>query len=135
VCKECSGYGVVLGKAKPQTPNIPKQVETPRSAEEPEKIETIVPDFAQIIRKKREQMGLKQEEFAKRINEKESLIHKIETGTFTPSIKLARKIERFLHVKLVQEEVVAARPVGFKKTEASGLTLGDAIKIRKKSKK
>ena len=42
-------------------------------------------DFPGLIRDKREKLGLKQEEFAKYLAVKESVIHKIESGSYVPS--------------------------------------------------
>ncbi|MCP3931924.1 MAG: helix-turn-helix domain-containing protein, partial [Bacteroidetes bacterium] len=41
-------------------------------------------------------MGLKQEQLAKMLSEKESLIQKMETGNFSPPIGMARKIGKIL---------------------------------------
>ena len=129
VCKECSSFGKVIAKVEPPRPPIVKAGPAkPKSV-----IEVVVSDYASIIRNKREAMSLKQRDFAKQINEKESLVHKIETGTFTPPIKLARKIERFLGVKL-DEEVEEEQP-GFKPQQsitATSVTLGDVIKIKQR---
>ena len=42
-------------------------------------LQVIVDDYAEKIKNAREKLGLKQKDFAKKINLKESLIHKIET--------------------------------------------------------
>ena len=54
------------------------------------------------IRNKRDELGLKQEDFAKMLNEKESIIHKLETGEFKPSLKLAKKLEKKFGLKLIE---------------------------------
>ena len=128
VCRECSSYGVEL--KEPQPVGRPTRAfSKPRE----EVVEQVMEGFASVIRNKREQLGLKQEDFAKRISEKESLVHKLETGHITSSIKLARKIEKFLGIRLVEqikgqpdmESVKAAKP-------STGFTLGDIIKVKKK---
>src|SRR3989344_9054884 len=85
VCKECSRFGKVISAVEIETE---KQRKEYRVTTFPDKeiVQVIVPDYSEIIKKKREELGLKQEEFAKKINEKESLIHKIETGQFEPGI-------------------------------------------------
>ena len=39
---------------------------------------------------------------ASNISEKESIIHKIETGSFVPDLVLAKKLENFFSVKLIK---------------------------------
>jgi len=131
VCQPCASFGEVIGKIAEHIPAQPsKPIVKAPNGEEP--MQQVVKDFAPIIKNKREQLGLKQIDFAKKINEKESLVHKIETGTITPSIELARKLEHFLGVKLV--EVVAEDKTATsaaKSGKSDELTLGDAIKLKK----
>ena len=73
---------------------------------------------------------MKQEELAKRLNEKESLMHKIESNSITPSISLARKLEKALGIKIVQVyREDEKRKVNLKD---ESLTIGDLIKIKEK---
>ena len=126
VCKNCAKYGKVIEKKPVRA--IEEKKEYAKKPAEPEKeiIQVIVPDFAQRIKNKRESLGLKQKEFAKKISEKESLIHNLETGSFEPSISLAVKLERFLKIKLI-EEYEEKHQEG-SKTETDGFTIGDLIK-------
>lgn len=125
VCKECSRFGRVLKKVSTQEPM--KKVKT---AEEPEIIEIIADDYSEKIRKAREKRGLKQEEFAKMLSEKESLLQKMETDKYKPSIAMARKMEKILRIKLV-EEVKEEKIVAGKGRE-EGFTIGDVVKLRKR---
>jgi len=127
VCKDCAKYGKVIEK-KPIKEETKKQL-TKTIEPEKEIIQVIVPDFAQRIKKKRESLGLKQKEFAKKISEKESLIHNIETGSFEPSISLAKKLERFLKIKLIEEYEEEHKKGS--KTKTGGFTVGDLIKVKK----
>jgi putative transcription factor len=66
------------------------------------------------------------------LNEKLSVIQKIEVGKIIPDINLARKIENLLKIKLLipaQEEKGSCKTV-----EKPTLTLGDLAKIKYKSK-
>ena len=99
-----------------------------KNAESEEKIEILVENFAQIIKLKRESRGLSQRDFANKINEKESVIHKIETGNYEPVLPLARKLEKFLGVKLVEEYIEDSQK--FKENKEQGFTLGDFINIK-----
>lgn len=131
VCSACAKYGEVLGKLSSPPPRLP----TKKTEQEKEEvIEQVKPEFARLIRQGRERLGLNQEDFAKRLSEKESLVHKLETGTFTPPIPLAKKIERFLGIRLVEEvKPVPLAPASRKESES--LTLGDAINIRQRKPK
>ena len=125
VCHECSKFGKVTGIIEQ------KQAEkVTESASQIEVIEIIVEDYAEKIRKKRESLGLKQEEFAKKISEKESLIQKIESGHIEPSIGLAKKIGSFLKIKLTEEHEETHEKQATTKT--GSFTIGDFIKIKEK---
>ncbi|MDP7457542.1 MAG: helix-turn-helix domain-containing protein, partial [Candidatus Woesearchaeota archaeon] len=66
---------------------------------------------------------------AKKINEKVSLIHHIETGKTEPSIALAKKLERFLNISLVKQDEQI--PVHIEKSSSEAMTIGDMIKVKK----
>ncbi len=70
-------------------------------------------------------MGWKREELAKKINEKLSIIEKLEKGNIRPDDQLVSKLEKALRVKL-RERIEQAQPA--KKEESRPLTLGDLIK-------
>mgnify|MGYP001609896544 CR=1 FL=1 len=97
--------------------------------EKEEKVEVLVEDYADIIKKKRESVGMTQKDFANKLNEKESIIHKLETGAFEPSLALAKKLEKLLGVKLIEE--YTEKSEGMKKKMGEGFTLGDFIKLKK----
>lgn len=59
-------------------------------------------DFAAILRSARESMHLTQEQVGMKINEKSSVIAKLETGKMKPSIPLAKKLEHVLKVHLLE---------------------------------
>lgn len=46
-------------------------------------------------------MGLTQEDLAKQLNERVTVIKKIESGEFNPPMDLARKIEKLLKVRII----------------------------------
>lgn len=87
-------------------------------------------DFPGRIRNARARLGLNQEELGKKINEKKSVVAKLETGDMIPDDKLIRKLERALDISLMEEVGPVMAP---QHHEASrGMTLGDLIKIKKK---
>ncbi|MBD3259520.1 helix-turn-helix domain-containing protein, partial [Candidatus Woesearchaeota archaeon] len=83
-------------------------------------------------------LGMDQKEFARYLAEKESVVSKMEKGNFVPSIQNARKLERKLNVKLI-EEITEEKTVFNKerskvKAEPDHFTLGHFIKVKKKKK-
>lgn len=133
VCEQCGRFGEVIERpAHPiKKPVVPK----PRYAPERRKeiIQMVTEDYAQKIRQARERTGLTQEQFAGRLNEKESIIQKMESGQFTPSIKLARKLEKLLKIQLIEEYSEGGEvPIATEKTKDEGFTLGDFVKDRRK---
>ena len=133
VCKQCSAYGEVISRVKVSKPIFKvKKAENVASGEEEETIESVVEDYAKLVREKREALGLTQEELARKLNEKESIIHKIETGCYTPTIALAKKLERFLGIKLVTEEKITKPKLATKPRDDEHLTLADAIRLKKR---
>ncbi len=131
VCKTCSSYGkvkeIIHTKIKER-----KSTKQDRIIEEPktEIIQLITNNYSQLIKNAREKKKLKQKEVARLLNEKESVIHKIESGSFRPSIKLAEKFERFFRINLIEEhEEIHTQKKDT--TTSEGFTLGDMMKKRK----
>lgn len=139
VCGSCSKFGKVIRRLPPEKTarDIKKEqkkqepgASAPPILSEKEVVEIVVKECGAIIRAKREKMGLKQKEFAKMVNEKESLIQNIETGRFIPSLGLAKKLEKFLKVRLIEEYEDSGYSTQKQKDE--GLTLGDLVEIKKR---
>ncbi len=128
VCKSCSNYGEVISKV---TKAKEKKEDKSEVREEPErsKVITVIKDgYPEMIKSERESRGLKQEEMAHKIGEKESVIHHLETGRMEPSIDLARKVEKFLDIELVDEyEEKLERE---QKSTSKSMTIGDMVQIQ-----
>jgi putative transcription factor len=147
VCTECSKHGKVAWEepAKPAAP-IPRQTVTGqilptqgpiqiRKRVVTARVDTsqeIVEDYAEVIREAREKAGLSHEDLGKKINEKESVLRKIETAKITPNNLLVSKLEHTLKIKLLVP--VSEEKVPLPKAASREFTLGDAIKIAKKGK-
>jgi putative transcription factor len=114
-------------------PFIPRHVqrkapELPRGMDESD----ITEDYAYRVRHQRMKIAMSQEELAKRVKEKLSVIQKIETGKMAPDTKLCRELEHELKIKLlVPRKEIADVP---KTTPPSEVTLGDIIRVKSKSK-
>lgn len=131
VCSSCAKYGKVIAPLEPEAKEKPELKRFIKVAEEQKKeiIHIIVSDFPKKIRRKREQMNLTQKEFAKRIAERESVVHKLETGELRPSLKLAIKLEKLLKIKLIEE--YEEKHEVKQGTGPAELTLGDMLKLRR----
>lgn len=65
-----------------------------------DEMDELVQDYDDRIRSARESKGYSQEELAKSLNEKASLIRKLEHGNSLPSDEMQRKLERALDISL-----------------------------------
>ncbi len=126
VCDNCGKFGKVVSASRNLSEPTQKRFIAKINVSE----ENIIDNYSELIRKGREKKGLKQEELAKEIAEKESIIHKIETGSMKPSLTLARKLEQFLDIKLV-EMLENEKEVGLN-VKNSEMTIGDMLKIQKR---
>jgi len=120
VCSNCAQFGKVIKKPVIKKPKKIKKAEQ-------EIVLVIRENYDKIIRQKREKLGLKQKEFAKFLAERESLIQQIETGAYTPSLDLARKMEKQLGITLVEQKRI--EPQNTKASQAS-FTIGDVVKLK-----
>jgi len=132
VCAGCASHGKTVRKPKPKVklkkPKFVNQIKQEQKEPEVELIEAVVEDYAKKIRDARNKTGMTQKEFAKKINEKESLLHKIETGNFKPSIPTAKKLEKILQIKLVEQREEEKVKMPKTKNTGGALTIGDLIK-------
>jgi len=123
VCISCKDHGNVIPVVKP---NFVKEKVIEQTEEE---IEVIVDNYSEVVKKARENKGLKQEELAKDIAEKESVIHQIESGGLKPTFKIAKKLEAYLRINLITKSQKMEKGVE-KKIDFSdkNLTIGDLLK-------
>jgi putative transcription factor len=126
VCANCGSFGKVLRKVQPPAASKPAFIRR-----EPVQVEQVVSDYAQRIKAAREKRGMTQEDFAKLVTVKESLIHKMETGQFEPPIDIARKMEKALHITLVEVREESAAAPAPKGEKSEGLTIGDIMNLKR----
>ena len=143
VCNECAKFGADVARDAPKVepvtsgstgfspaPRIyestPQRKKDALSRGEMELAE----DFSKRISKARQKRGLTQEDLAKRINEKKSVISRLETGEMRPSDRLTKKLENELDIKL-KERMEFQVDSGKKSVGTGGVTLGDLIKMDK----
>ena len=137
VCKECSKLGTVQ-KAPPK-PKYLKQNKGKKPANtrkrnysrNDEPSEELIEDFSFEVRKAREAKDWSREDLGKKINERVSVITRIETGKMTPDTKLTKKIEKALNSKLL-EKVENVDLNQFINSSSGERTLGNVMKIKRK---
>jgi len=125
VCESCAKYGNLIEEIKPKEHEIKNNVK--RSFPEFEEPEDILkPNYGKLIMQARQKLGLERKKFAMKINEKESIIKRVESQQMTPDEKLQKKIENFLEIKLTE---AYERKNLIEKSSKDTLTLGDVVKI------
>jgi len=132
VCSSCKKFG------SEKSPSIASQQGVSRVVLKKRKVSTkiefgdeLVEDFHKIIRREREIRGWSQEELAKKIQEKESLIKKIENAEITPDPEVIEKLEKLFNVKL-RERLPEVKVEGKGRTITP--TLGDVVVVKRKKK-
>ena len=90
----------------------------------------LVSDFGPRILAAREKRGWTRQDLGGRVGERESSIHRMETGALRPTDEVAKKMERELGIKLFEkvDAVVTKRQTG------AGMTLGDILRDAMKGK-
>ncbi len=93
-----------------------------------DEMEELVSDYDTRIRNARESEGLSQEELADDLNEKASVIRKLERGDSLPSDDVREKLERKLGISLTESGGEADDTEWSSESDSAGLTLGDKVK-------
>jgi len=146
VCNACSKHGKLVWEEEPKPKPISLKAKAQstfkvqrKKPEEPP-VETsveLVEGFAAKIRQAREKLGLSHEDLGKKLNEKVSLLRKIETGKMTPDNMLSAKLERVLKIKFIvptSQEKSKVPLTALPKMNAER-TLGDLIQLPEKKGK
>jgi len=120
VCPDCQRFGVVLDAPPPApvAPAAPGRSAGPRALPRGRPMEErdlykempemdLAEDWSKRIRLAREKLTWTPEEFGKRLNEKKSVVLKIESGHFRPPDAQIRKIEQLLKIRLRAEPAPA----------------------------
>jgi len=137
VCEDCSRFGKVKGKS-----NVKVVFQETKKPVQKDSEYAFVQNYGMIVKDARERLGLKQEDFAKKINEHKSIVHQVESEHMKPGVDLARKFERALHIKIVEEIKEEESSSNKSKSQVSEnfgkfdknapVTIGDVINIKRK---
>ncbi|MDO8511236.1 MAG: multiprotein-bridging factor 1 family protein [Nanoarchaeota archaeon] len=123
VCPNCARFGMIKRKAD-AAPLLQKKLHK-------EPAFRVTANYAAVLRQAREKQKLSQEDFARFLQEKESIVAKWEQGRMQPSVEVARQLEKILGVSLVMEDIEQSFEKD-KNAKSDGFTLGDFMKVRKK---
>lgn len=106
VCIACSKHGKPYVPAQVSSSSSAKKKKPVAKIQQQKKIITMVdetmidPDFARLIREARMKMGLTHEQLGMKMSEKAQTLKKFETGALKPDELFAKKLERYLGIKL-----------------------------------
>jgi len=129
VCEKCAKHGKIISRIESEydlsLPNHSFKSEIKIETDDDE----LVADYAKRIQKACSKLGISHHVLAERLNEKESYIERIMHGKIEPDEKTVHKIERELHIRLLE----SARTNAVKLSNGLGdITLGDVIQFDKK---
>nr|WP_230198675.1 multiprotein bridging factor aMBF1 [Halopiger djelfimassiliensis] len=91
-------------------------------------MDQLATDYDERVRTAREKNGLSQSDLANELNEKASLIRKIERGDTLPSDRVQSKLERFLEIDLSAEGSSGEDSEWSGGSSSGSYTLGDVVK-------
>ncbi|MFQ6068511.1 MAG: multiprotein bridging factor aMBF1 [Candidatus Bathyarchaeia archaeon] len=144
VCNDCAMLGSIsweIKTLKPAKSTVKTQGLLKRkskvSARQQSSLEPameLVEDFGTRIRQAREALRLSHEDLGRKINEKVSVLKKLEGYKMTPDNKLAEKLQHVLKIKLFVPATKEKLPKKLLTTASVSktITLGDLIKDKKK---
>lgn len=136
VCGNCVKFGVeqaglqneVTGRSRVAS-SLEKRATRSRSRDIYDSMqEELVEDYAQRVRDARTRAGLSIEELALKLMEKQTIIAKVESGSYHPPDSLVGKLERELNIRLKEKPEAPSAPGGQPARPSGPLTLGDLIK-------
>jgi len=135
VCGQCSKFG--SGDWDPRQVNVSQNQRRPaqprrlrNDLEAAEELE-LIDNYGELIRKSRQKKKLSVEDFAKKINEKESVVKKMEKEEMNPPAKLIKKIENTLNITILERGEAPSR-VQISTKATTGRSLGDIMKLTQK---
>jgi len=135
VCGDCAKFGAEvagpIGVRRPGNPVVAERLERRRQRMADRDIysspasEELAVDFGRRIRQAREARGWTQADLGAKLNERVSVVAKLESQTIVPTDEMIPKMERTLGITLREKvESVAVK----KHTGRAPMTLGDLIR-------
>ncbi|MFB6069025.1 MAG: multiprotein bridging factor aMBF1 [Halobacterium sp.] len=147
VCDDCAGFGTTVEQESSSTTSTKYSTSSSsggssggsggssgrssggrRRRDMFDEMEELASDYDDRIRNARESEGLSQEELANELNEKASVIRKLERGDSLPSDDVREKLEKRLGIVLTESGDEAGDEEWSSSSDSAGLTLGDKVK-------
>ncbi len=144
VCAECSRFGAEAKRGQTTAPVGPKPLieqrlevrarrSTPKDVYTESEGEVLVDDFAKRVRDARNGKGMSQKDLAMKLNEKQTIISKIESGVMRPDEKMIKKLQKELGIVLKEKApTVSGQTTERHSGSRGGLTLADLVKMQNK---
>ncbi len=102
VCRNCVKHGSARPAPSNYSHNNSRSYSPSPRREGPE--QHLLPNVSELLRQAREKKGMTLEEFAKFLQEKESVVAKWESGSIKPPIPAAIRVGKLLSVYLIERE-------------------------------
>jgi len=145
-CRRCQSFGKAIDKPKTNDQLRPKsdrrsltnqnlQIAGRRPTRPRRQEKMLIDNFGEAITQARTKMGLSRRKLGMQINEKESLLVRIEHQKLTPSDPVVEKIERALGIELYTQSIEETSGAEFMSLKSDATTLGLVAKIKRKQKK
>ncbi|MFP3949683.1 MAG: helix-turn-helix domain-containing protein [Candidatus Micrarchaeia archaeon] len=132
-CRGCAYHGKIVLSLE-EDPEAPKPARA-RSAPKTLKLEEdLMEGYGKTVRRARESRNMKIEELANQINEKASYLDKIENESVRIPIKIAKKLERALNIKILEKVEDSEVPSELTKHSKKELSLLDMLEMQNKKK-
>lgn len=118
VCENCSKFGKEVQVQNPVEPEITvtekviaqrldmrtkKYAEKDIYAEDDDSEPELKEDYHKLIFDARNRLGWSQEDLGKKVNERKSIIAKLENKSMQPDANMIKKLERTLNIKLTEK--------------------------------
>lgn len=134
-CPNCARFGTEVGApATPDRKSVPHAIAQRLEARKRRMSEKdvfaqsgeeeLAVDYAERVRRAREARGWKQTDLGAKVNERVTIIAKVESGAMVPNEELVRRLERALEIKLKEKVAAVVVP---KASAREALTLGDLL--------
>ena len=139
ICSKCLHFGEAIEVKRPAAEIVAQRLQRSKRGyvsmykKEPKKSADfmVVSDYHNKVKVARQKMKITQDDLAKSIAERASVVQRVESGNLEPSLKLARKLQQFLRITLVQKEEASSIGASTAGVSSSGFTIGDLIKKKR----
>jgi len=144
VCYKCAGFGSADWNNRPAVTTMtgkPFVISAPKprpAADRPPRLDAVeaieqtefIEDYGAQIRKARQRLGLSEKDLAKKMQEKESVVKKLENESIVPDVKLLQKIKTHLGLNLIEREDKQSSKTTVIAKAAGARTLGDMVPMK-----